>query len=127
MSFGILRGSDPSKGITGTFCANRGDANRNESTTSSRFMAFLLRRIAAVRRDGLGGSIAAGSLERAPLREQLGEIAQLVPVEVGNEPEIHAVLREVFQIEAVASQPQLGLRFARRRRAGFIPASLRWG
>jgi hypothetical protein len=67
MSFGIFSGSDPSKGITGTSWANAEDASASDRATSSRFMTFSSRRIAAVRRDGLGGSIAAGSLERAAL------------------------------------------------------------
>src|SRR5215831_12492912 len=40
VSFGICSGSDPSKGITGTSCANAGEASASDRATSSFFMVL---------------------------------------------------------------------------------------
>src|SRR4029077_16064467 len=46
---------------------------------------------------------------RAVLGDKLGKVVQLVAVEVGHQPEAHAVLGEALDVEAVARKRLLGL------------------
>src|SRR5215467_5140416 len=95
MSLGIFRGSDPSKGITGTSCANKDDVSSANKPTSK---AFMIPPFAWVRE-----SIAISRLRSESL-SGLDDFVELLALDVG--VDLHPQRQVVRQLmrERVLSQ-----------------------